>query len=314
MIAKKCRGFTLIELLVVIAIIAVLIALLLPAVQQAREAARRTQCKNNLKQLGLAIHNYHDTFSVFPYAASSAAVKNQSGLVLLLPNFDQGNLYNSINHNSAMGIFGSPPLGVDPANAKAAATKLAALLCPSDNGPQSITDAGNGYYGCSATAGSSTYLTSYGFSVTSPWNNYSAPFTQSLWSAEGIETRALFGWSSNSNLRDVKDGASNTIMISETCLSVYNGQAPPWSCLDWVGGAGIEFAYSKINNWDTTVYGRPRPVPGQLASWSWPGSTHTGGMQITMADGSVRFLSQNINAQLQANLALIADGNAIGEF
>ena len=314
MIVRNRRAFTLIELLVVIAIIAVLIALLLPAVQQAREAARRTQCKNNLKQIGLAVHNYHDTFNVFPYAASAAAVKNQSGIVLLLPYFDQAPLYNSLNHNSAMGVFGAPPLGVDPVNLKAATTKLTALLCPSDNGPQSISDAGGGYYGCSNTAGSPTYLTSYGYSVTSPWNNYSAPFTQTVWSSEAIQSRALFGWSSNSNMRDAKDGTSNTVMITETCLSVYNGQPPPWSCLDWVGGAGIQFAYSKINNWNTVPYGNPNIVPGRLASWSWPGSTHVGGLQVSMADGSVRFISENIDAQTQNNLALIADGNTIGEF
>ena len=110
------RAFTLIELLVVIAIIAVLIALLLPAVQQARESARRTQCKNNLKQIGLSLHNYHDVSNMFPYASGSAAstvnnggaavmstYRNQTGWVLLLPYFDQAPLYNSINQSAAMG-------------------------------------------------------------------------------------------------------------------------------------------------------------------------------------------------------------------
>lgn len=313
---RKCRGFTLIELLVVIAIIAVLIALLLPAVQQARESARRTQCKNNFKQLGLAIHNYHDTFTVFPYAASAAAVKNQTGFVLLLPYFDQAPLYNSLNHNSAMGVFGSPASGQDPANLKAASTKMTALLCPSDNGTAYITDSGNGYYGCSPTAGNQSYLTTYGFSVTVPWSSYSAPFTQQLWSTEAITGRAMFGWSSSSNMRDVKDGTSNTVMLTETCLTVYNGQAPPWSCLDWVGGAGINFTYDPINYWNTLPYGSPGPPPvaGRLASWSMPGSTHSGGMQVVLGDGSVRFISQNINTTVQQYLGLIADGNAIGEY
>lgn len=316
MIVGKRRGFTLIELLVVIAIIAVLIALLLPAVQQARESARRTQCKNNFKQMALALHNYHDTNTVFPYAASSAAIKNQTGFVLLLPYFDQAPLYNSINHNSSMGVFGSPPGGEDPNNLKAATTKLTALLCPSDNGAQYISDSGNGYYGCSPTAGAVSYLTSYGFSVTVPWSSYSAPFTQQLWSTELIASRALFGFSSNSTLRDVKDGASNTVMMVETCLQVYNGQAPPWSCLDWVGGAGIAFAYNSMNNWNTLPYGSPgpAPVPGRLCSWSLPGSTHSGGMQVALADGSVRFLSQSMNFTVQTYLGLIADGNAIGEY
>ena len=109
------RGFTLIELLVVIAIIAILIALLLPAVQQAREAARRTQCKNNLKQLGIALHNYHDVHRVFPpsrlnvgfhggpvYATPRPArYKNATGWTLLLPFIEQGNLYQQYDHNQA---------------------------------------------------------------------------------------------------------------------------------------------------------------------------------------------------------------------
>ncbi len=117
-------------------------------------------------------------------------------------------------------------------------------------------------------------------------------------------------------MRDVKDGTSNTVMLTETCLSVYNGQAPPWSCLDWVGGAGIEFTFNSINNWNTIPYGSPGPVPqpGRLCSWSLPGSTHVGGMQIALADGSVRFLSQNINSTVQQYLGQIADGNPIGDY
>src|SRR5690349_412792 len=121
---SRRSGFTLIELLVVIAIIAILIALLLPAVQQAREAARRTQCKNNVKQLGLALHNYHDTFGVFPYAvanqgysAAGANVTNHKGFLGLLPYFDQANLFNQFNFNWATGTHNSGGTvmgGVDP--------------------------------------------------------------------------------------------------------------------------------------------------------------------------------------------------------
>ena len=107
------RAFTLIELLVVIAIIAILIALLLPAVQQAREAARRTQCKNNLKQMGLALHNYHDTFQVFPYgemngigqSPAAGTKRNQNGLVMLLPYIEQANLYSTLDFSGSFGKY-----------------------------------------------------------------------------------------------------------------------------------------------------------------------------------------------------------------
>jgi prepilin-type N-terminal cleavage/methylation domain-containing protein len=197
------RAFTLIELLVVIAIIAVLIALLLPAVQQARESARRTQCKNNLKQIGLALHNYHDVANMFPYSSNAAActaksipsiipvIKNQTGWVLLLPYFDQGPLYNTIDHSSAMGSWLNSsgltlagPNGVVPAaNATAGSLKLNALLCPSDSGKQ-FHGGFDGNYGCVANVNS--YKSSYGFSVQSGQPG-------SLWSNENQYTRGFFG-------------------------------------------------------------------------------------------------------------------------
>ncbi len=167
------RAFTLIELLVVIAIIAVLIALLLPAVQQAREAARRTQCRNNLKQIGLAIHNYFDTHKVLPPSRLSVGFvgwsygnptpktpplyQNATGWLMLLPYLDQATLFNKYNFNSAASwsyVYGayaaSEVLGDPNSNAPVTRTKLTALLCPSDPN-DFFYQSTNQYYSISAT-------------------------------------------------------------------------------------------------------------------------------------------------------------------
>src|SRR5271166_430496 len=132
---KRSRGFTLIELLVVIAIIAVLIALLLPAVQSAREAARRMQCVNNLKQLGIALHNYHDALSIFPpgYIAASKFIDGETDTApgwswasMILPQLEQASLYSSIN------VYLPIQAG---ANVTATQTIVGAYLCPSDQLP-----------------------------------------------------------------------------------------------------------------------------------------------------------------------------------
>lgn len=322
--ARKRRAFTLIELLVVIAIIAVLIALLLPAVQQARESARRTQCKNNLKQLGIALHTYHDSFRLFPFATSQASQKNVTGMVMLLPYFDQAPLYNSCNFNAPFGKWNNntatpptTPCAPDPNNLQLAKTKLAALMCPSDQGNDFIND-DNKYYGCNV-AGNQTYLTNYCFS-TSNWN----PATVgAYWINLGIQSRTMFGPDSSCSIRDVSDGTSNTVALTETTRQCYNGLPQSWSCVQWVGGASVWFAAggtsgnAKLNDWYPpaawSAWAAPG-IPGRTASWSSPASTHTGGVHVLLGDGAVRFLSENMATVTMNRLGYIADGQPVGEF
>lgn len=320
---RRLRAFTLIELLVVIAIIAILIALLLPAVQQAREAARRTQCKNNMKQLGLALHNYHDAFSVFPFGSSAGARLNTTGLVMLLPYFEQAGLYGSLDFSLPMGKWNNNSGTVTPApparNLAASTTKLAALLCPSDGGQQFINNDPT-YYGCN-TSGIS-YKTSYGFSVAS---NPGTLHPNGLWINEGQRSRPMFGISSSASMRDISDGTSNTVAMAETTLNVYNGQGQTWSCVGHVTGAAVYFrdlgttGTLRLNEWTTPAawlsWGAAnQSIPGTVISWAGPASTHAGGLQILMGDGSVRFLSENVSTVIVNRLGSIADGQVIGEF
>jgi len=314
---KRNTGFTLIELLVVIAIIAILIALLLPAVQQAREAARRTQCKNNLKQLGLALHNYHDTHSVFPpglLGRCTAPDLNASGLVMLLPYIEQSALYSQFNfsasasNNEGSG-YESGTVGThtsDPAangNLIPVTTRLQAFLCPSDNG-RIITE--SSAYRPSASDSRGGALTNYDFVTTSatPYNSCNN------WSSVAATTRAMSGDNSDCRMRDLTDGTSNTVAIAETTRNVRNGHGTAWGYRGHVM-VGIWLDSNTINNWQFHIF---TPVVGTLGSWARPGSVHTGGMQIVMGDGSVRFLSENIDAVIRRNVSYIAVGHPLGEF
>lgn len=317
------HGFTLIELLVVIAIIAILVALLLPAVQQAREAARRSQCKNNFKQIGLALHNYHDTFNVFPYATANASsnagtptganVLNHSGWPLLLPYIDQANLYNQFNfswatgiRNESGGVVAGGTTAATNTNLDLSKTLLTVLLCPSDDGPTSYPSA-NTFYGCGVT---NSARSSYGFSV-------AAANGGALWASASRATRALFGLNSASRIRDITDGTSNTVAVVETTLDVDDGETQSWACSSHVG-QGINFAAPRgINNWRCCSWRSPPNAqfqPGRNGEWGEPGSLHSGGIQVLLGDGSVRFISENIDAVTRTNLARIADGQVLGEF
>jgi prepilin-type N-terminal cleavage/methylation domain-containing protein/prepilin-type processing-associated H-X9-DG protein len=316
------RGFTLIELLVVIAIIAVLIALLLPAVQQAREAARRTQCKSQMHQLGLALHNYHETFSVFPYGemmgggqASQLGLaptmyKQQNGLVMLLPYLDQGPLYASLDFNSPFGKYnsGSSPVNTVPAaNLVAKQTKLNVLLCPSDAGPQYINDDAT-YYGC-GTSGPS-YKSSYQLSVTTGGGG-SGTHLQGIWSNMPTYQRTAFGGLSKSSLRDFTDGSSNSVLMCETVLDCASGQISPWACVQHAG-TGVNMTYPNAGIYiNRFVAGSNAKLVHYQTNAS---SAHVGGANILMGDGSVRFLSQNTNGPTVVNLAYIGDGTVLGDY
>ena len=320
------RGFTLIELLVVIAIIAVLIALLLPAVQQAREAARRSQCKNNLKQVGLALHNYHGTHKVFPAATYSKGqcgtgtpdplTLNASGWTMLLPFLELGNLYEQYDPTQAAGHYmvGGGPLAGDAVasgNAAVVSTPIEVLFCPSENGSR-YAMTGSPHYSITTSTDLRGARTSYDFCTSYVHYN-----SCNVWSAMdhpsytwySADDRRMFADNSAARMADVSDGTSNTIAVCETRMGVANGEPPTWGYRGWVM-IGIDPHYRGINN---TMWTGTDRAP-ELGSWASAGSRHVGGCHVLLADGSVHFLSETINQDTLENLCAMQDGDVVGEF
>lgn len=327
--STRRRAFTLIELLVVIAIIAVLIALLLPAVQQAREAARRSQCKNNLKQMGLALHNYHDVSLLFPSGGTTCAggctYATKAGHNLfasILPYIEQGTLYNRLNWDySGFPVNG---LGVDTNHEQSTFTVIPVYLCPSSttatfNGYQWTTPGGSPYP-CLGPQATVNYVGIMGSSQSG-----------SVRSSSGT-----FYLNSNIAVRDILDGTSNTMVIGE-----YSGLAKGQP-LSRVKTAGPDVTYGWFNTpawfgfYDNGATG---PYSIQLGAYktvtyapnaAWflgtgaasastafnqsLKSQHSGGIHIVMGDGAVRFVSENIALAILYNLADVADQNPIGNF
>ena len=332
-VTRSRRGFTLIELLVVIAIIAILIALLLPAVQQAREAARRTQCKNNLKQLGLAAHNFHDVYNRFPAGNFAAPIDVTFGgagpknltfydhqlygtLPQLLPQIEQANLYNNLeiwkgvdhrddNTTTADDYIVEGAFFSDGPTWAAAQAKIPAFLCPSDPQKSVARTLATMHYWQTPTGGSITYsywATDYGLGSTN-YTGVAGHFGPITRHASWAALKGIFGQRTKTRFRDVTDGTSNTLLFGELTGDV---TAP-------IGTAAA--GSSDLNlHWVNT--------PAMVTAWGLGKGTnpyrfssyHTGIVQFTMADGSVRGVSTNIDSNTYRYLAGMGDGNVIGEF
>lgn len=333
------RGFTLVELLVVISIIGALVGLLLPAVQAAREAARRLQCSNNLKQLGLALHLYESAFRKFPTGRLSLGAnrrndvhifvpdplsKNGHGLVSMLPFLEQQPLYNRFNHKGAYGdtlnttsLPAAPPsplpAGLSAAengNALLAAQKgPATFYCPSDGGdPVLLT---NPRYSADAGAlGLDSYKTNYDFITSEETLVYANHYRFAP-----LSERYMFGENSFASMASLIDGSSHTLAMGEATLDTDNGKTSGWSFAGWlsigldpVGDINKTYPAQGINIWN---YNHRNNRKGERATWYNVASMHPGGAQFVMGDGSVHFVAETIDIPTLSLLSTIADGQVV---
>lgn len=296
------HGFTIIELLVSIAVMAALIALLLPAVQQAREAARRAQCRNNLKQIGLALHNYESTHGVFPISYGAGLYndtnRGASWMPRVLPYLDQVPLYSKVQ-------WGEPL--TQPDNDAVAKTVVAVFLCPSDvhgNGvmpnrrntskPRAVTN----YKAC---LGSNWEWGPFSPSVSSAGRN--ANQTNGLELCNGFLCRGGDLPPGTTRMADITDGTSATFAAGEA--------VPGWTWHTWWYGVNASTATCAVplNHW--------RKPETSLADWFENysfASRHVGGGHFLMVDGSVRFVSENVSQSTYRNAATIQGAEVIGEF
>ena len=312
---RRIRGFTLIELLVVIAIIAILIALLLPAVQQAREAARRTQCKNNMKQLGLALHNYHDVYDMFPINWQSSTVWSgwnensvgQGWMVRILPYVEQATLYKKVD-------MGRP----ERENRDISTTRIQAYICPSDTSDGMADNRANASNTTrmGIALGRQRATTNYKACAGNNWQwgrwQHSENKGKNRNSGNGLDAGNGFiaryrPRPHPTSEKDVKDGLSTTFGIGEA--------VPEWCNHTWWYWFNASTATCAI-----PLNAPPRPnrtLEQDLGNWpdnySFM-SRHEGGGQFTMLDGSVRFVSENIDMGVYRALASVRGNETIGEF
>jgi prepilin-type N-terminal cleavage/methylation domain-containing protein/prepilin-type processing-associated H-X9-DG protein len=327
------HGFTLIELLVVIAIVGVLISLLLPAVQKVREAASRSKCANHLKQMGIALHHYHDVYGIFPPAKINSGsagpytdttsfypglpyVYNHTGFVLLLPYLEQENLYRqydfaypSSNSNWTGGTLANG--GVNAGNANVVEARVPVYECPSDQEPPVENESGTGPY-ARTNARRSNYLFNCGAT-----DDYTPSYNA------GRSYSGAFGTNGATRLSQIGDGTSNTIAIGEAKQDhTYSGYGPYW-------GSGTHTA---VQGYVGTVWSSTLPPDGFNVNFPWGrvvdgfsgrqgelqyawgfGSWHPGGGNFVFCDGSVRFLPDAISFPLFEALTTVNGGELVND-
>lgn len=299
-------GFTLIELLVVIAIIAVLIALLLPAVQQAREAARRAQCKNNLKQIGLALHNYHDVHLAFPPGFIRDAIANSEGWgwhAFLLPQLEQSSRSDLLDlsqyrlRDVLSGV--NPGLSSPQQRRDALQSALSVYICPSDTN-DGIAHQNRHFGGGIGTAAGG--LGQFRPGLTNYVGNWGTRPAAQLTS--GHDPYGVLYYNSRVRIADITDGTSNTIVAGERESRV--GRAGTWIGVRNPNGSGSRGIYVGLAHSTAAINASDPPFFWSDDNGAGEGysSEHTGGAQFLFADGSVRFISENVHQnQIGANIA-----------
>ncbi len=333
MVTIKRSGFTLIELLVVIAIIAVLIALLLPAVQQAREAARRSQCRNNLKQIGLALHNYHDVYQTFPLGA--LGLGRHSWALAILPMVDQQAIYNKlqvghVDSGAPSGVNGEVLHQWTPAFVWCPSSPLERVNLRTERPYRFATGSYTGISGATESAASVTDPTGAGRCINSQ---------QGYGCSNGVLTSNRVMRS-----RDVSDGLSNVIVVGENSAQAKTATgaladtraSAEWGI--WIGSvtdAGppevnpSPYAGSTNYRWNTNPYCRNvttvrYPIGTIIETAIAAGnhrdgtnsalnSEHTGGVNVLRGDGGVSFLSSSLDRIVLRNLSIRDDGGVVGD-
>ena len=297
---SRKRGFTLIELLVVIAIIAILIALLLPAVQQAREAARRSQCRNNLKQIGIALNNYHETYNQFPPSYVNGGevrsyyrnqvpygqIKNHTGYLMLLPYLDQAPLYNAVDWRFATGQADWRSRGGGMRQTQIEGQSLSVYRCPSD----ANYDDPHSYGSQNMYTIYNSSRVSYGF--IHRHHEYAVYW---MYSMDSAWYKTAFGKNGAAKFTDIDDGAAQTALLIETPFRKWSRAYGPYLQ-----------AYTHTHNILPRQYGINYDYRNTGRPYAWgPGSRHDGGAHLLFGDGRVTFVNESVNQGLLNALTTI---------